>query len=320
MPTRCRTICSKHKLAMLGGVVAALTFLGMPSSAEAQVQSVKLVTPRLFGYFVGDVVQAVVEVRVDKGTEFVPASLPQRGSLNQWLGLVRSNVEKVDERKADLYRFRFAYQNFYPALDVRPLEVPAFALSFKSGDRNYSADVPAWSFTIAPLREVLPAAKESGADYMQPDVLPAYYDARRDAYITLGLFAAALAALALLAYHLAWWPFRARKHRPFTEAARTVSKLLKKTEDVGPAYREALVILHRAVDATAGHAVFSQDVPVFVAQHPAFGPLKDKLQRFFASSQNVFFGDRSADAIAGLSPAELRRFGYELAAAERSAL
>ncbi len=195
--------------------------------------------------------------------------------------------------------------------------MPGFTLSFKSGDQIYPAQVPGWSFNISPLREVLPPAKASGDQYMQPDILPPFYDVRRDAVIAFALLAVSLAASILLAYHLAWWPFRARPHRPFTEAARAIRKLPKGAE-AEPAYREAFVILHRAVDATAGHAVFSEDVPAFLAQHPAFARLKDEFARFFASSQKAFFGENPADAIAAFGTAELRRFADQLSATERS--
>ncbi len=82
---------------------------------------------------------------------------------------------------------------------------------------------------------------------MQPNALPLYYNLRRDSYFAFGLLAATLIALALLAYHLAWWPFDARVYRPFTDASRTIRKLLAGAE-AGLAYREALVVLHRAVD------------------------------------------------------------------------
>jgi mxaA protein len=317
MPMRCRAISSIYEHVMRTALVAFFVLLAMSAATKAQVQSVKLLTPRLFGYFVGDVLEDEVDIRVDKGTELVPASVPQRGSLNAWIELVGSSVETDEVDGARLYRLYLAYQNFYPAIDARQLEIPGFTLSFKSGEQIYSAQVRAWSFGISPLREVLPPARASGAEYMQPDVLPPFYNARRDAYIAFALLAAALATLTLLAYHLAWWPFGARRHRPFTEAARSIRKLLKGNE-AEPAYREAFVILHRAVDATAGHAVFSEDVRSFLAQHPAFARLRDEFTRFFASSQQAFFGESPADAIAAFSPAELRRFSDQLAAAERS--
>ena len=231
MPMRCRAISLKYECAMRFVFIALLVFsLGMSVEAEAQVQSVELLTPRLFGYFVGDVLEDEVVVRVDKGTELVPASVPQRGSLNAWLELVYSSVETEEVGSAKIYRLYLAYQNFYPAIDARQLEVPGFTLSFKSGDRIYPAQVPAWSFGISPLREVLPPAKASGDQYMQPDILPPFYDVRRDATIAFVMLAISLAALILLAYHFAWWPFGARPHRPFTEAARRIRKLLKGAE------------------------------------------------------------------------------------------
>ncbi len=318
MPMRCRAISSIYEHAMRAALVALLVLVAL-SAAEAQVQSVKLFTPRLFGYFVGDVLEDEVDIRVDKGTELVSASVPQRGSINAWIEIVGSSVETEAVDGAKLYRLYLAYQNFYPAIDARQLEIPGFTLSFKSGDQIYPAQVRAWSFGISPLREVLPPAKASGGEYMQPDVLPLSYNVRGDATIAFALLAVALATLALLAYHLAWWPFGARKHRPFTEAARSIRKLMKVTE-AEAAYREAFVILHRAVDATAGHAVFSEDVPSFLAQYSAFARLKDEFIRFFASSQSAFFSDHPAEAITAFGPAELRRFCDQLSATERSAL
>ncbi|HEY0146717.1 MAG TPA: nonribosomal peptide synthetase MxaA [Methylovirgula sp.] len=318
MPMRCRAISSKYERIMRRALTAILIFLGASLAAQAQVQSVKLVTPRLFGHFVGDVLEDEVDVRVDDGVELAPASVPQPGPLNQWLELSSSRVETQSDQGATLYRLYFAYQTFYPALDARQLDVPGFTLSFKSGDHIYPAQVPAWSFGISPLREILPPAKASGGQYMQPDAPPPYYNLQRESYLAFGLLVATLIALALLAYHLAWWPFGARAHRPFTEASRTIRKLFAGAE-AGSAYRQALVVLHRAVDSTAGRAIFSEDVPAFLAQHPAFARLGEQFRRFFASSQSVFFSDKPAAGIGAFSAAELRQFSDQLAATERSA-
>jgi mxaA protein len=303
----------------MGKAAWALLFLFSSSiAAQAQVRSINVVMPRLFGHFVGDVLRDEVDVRVDDGVELVAASVPQPGPLNQWLELVGSRVETARDDGAKLYRFYFAYQTFYPALDARQLDVPGLTLSFKSGDHIYPVQVPAWSFGISPLREILPPAKASGGQYMQPDVPPRLYDLRRDSEVAFGLLAATLAAFVLLAYHLAWWPFGARANRPFTEAARRIRRLLAGAGSA-PDYREALVVLHRAVDTTAGHAVFSEDVPAFLSQHPAFAQLREEFTRFFVGSQSAFFGENQTAAVAAFSPAELQRFSNQLAAAERSA-
>ncbi len=318
MPMRFRVIFSKYEGAMRRASIAVLAFLATSLAAQAQVQSVQLITPRLFGHFIGDILKIEVDVRVDNGVELEPASLPQPGPLNQWLELSSSRVESGSDHGSTLYRFYFSYQTFYPALDARQLDVPGFTLSFKSGDQIYPAQVPTWSFGISPLREILPPARESGGAYMQPSVPPAFYDTRRDAWRALGLAGTSLLALLLLAYHLAWWPFAARAHRPFAQAVRVIRKDLA-NDDARRGYRDAIIALHRAVDQTAGHAVLPEDMPGFFAKHPAFARMQEQFTRFFASSQSLFFGDNLVAALAAFSSVDLRRFSDELAAAERSA-
>ncbi|MGO9133487.1 MAG: nonribosomal peptide synthetase MxaA [Methylovirgula sp.] len=303
---------------MLKGAIAALILFGLAQTCAAQLRNVDVAKPRLFGYFVGDVLRDEVDVDVDEGTELVRASVPERGPLNAWLELSQSSFETTHHGNITRYRLHLSYQTFYPALDARQIDIPGFTLSFKTGDHIYPVSVPSWSFGISPLREVLPEAKASGADYMQPDVLPTNYDYRRTAIWAFGLLTATLIAAILLARHMALWPFGARPQRPFTVAARTVRKLSTQGE-TQLAYREALVAVHRAVDATASYTVFAEDVPAFLGQHPIFARLKDQFAAFFVSSQNAFFSDRPSNASGCLSLPELRQFSNQLAVAERSA-
>ncbi len=78
MPMRCRAISSKYERVMRRALTAVLVFLGASLAAQAQVQSVMLKTPRLFGHFVGDVLHDEVDVRVDNGVELALASVPSR--------------------------------------------------------------------------------------------------------------------------------------------------------------------------------------------------------------------------------------------------
>jgi len=299
-------------------LVVGLVVLTNVAAADAQVRSVKLFTSRAFGYFVGDIVHSQVDVVVDKDVSLLPASVPRSGPLNSWLELIASRVEESSANDTRLYRLYFDYQNFYPALDSRALEIPGFTLSFISGGRTVSAQVPAWSFLISSLREVLPAPKASGADYMQPDASPQSVDLHRDRIATFGFLAACFVALGFLAHHLAWWPFGAPANRPFTAAARRVRALFNTSEEEA-AYREALLILHRAVDATAGHAVFAEDLPSFLGRTPAFSLLEDQFSAFFRSSRRTFFADDFAAATADFSPGELSYLCERLAAIERAA-
>ena len=297
-------------------IIALMTLAGV-AGADAQVQSVKLFTPRLFGYFVGDRIPVEVDIVVAKDVDLVPASLPQPGPLNSWLEVIDSRVEEEGiPENGKLYRVYVDYQNFYPALDSRSLDVPGFTLSFTSGGKTFTAEAPSWSFLISPLREVEPPAKASGADYMQPDARPRRINLYRSFVAALSLLICCLGAFALLAYHLAWWPFNARPRRPFTSAARRIRQLLDTRRD-DDGYRDALLALHRAIDATAGHAVFAEDIPKFLDQAPAFSPLKDDFDHFFRSSRQVFFANDPDAAAADFGPGKLSRFSDRLASVER---
>ena len=66
-------------------LVAGLVAFTNVATAHAQVRSVKLLTSRAFGYFVGDIVRSEVDVVVDRDVSLLPASVPQSGPLNSWL-------------------------------------------------------------------------------------------------------------------------------------------------------------------------------------------------------------------------------------------
>jgi mxaA protein len=303
---------------MWRAVLGLILLFVAATEARAQIRSVELQAPRPFGYFVGDAIHHEVDIVVDPGVDLIPGSLPQPGSLNFWLDLVASRVEESTLRHGKRYRLSLDYQNFYPALDARLLVIPGFSLSFLSGKRQLTAEVPAWSFYISPLREVLPAEKASGADYMRPDVVPNAADVSSVRVATFGFLALSLIVLALLAYHRAWWPFTRRAHRPFALAARDINRSLREGGD-GKAYVDALLILHRAIDATAGQAVIAEDLPNFLERVPKFQRLQPEFIRFFLSSRDAFFAGNSKDAAADFPPSELGHFSEQLALVERAA-
>jgi mxaA protein len=98
--------------------------------------------------------------------------------------------------------------------------------------------------------------------------------------------AMALLASALLygAWFLALFPFHGRRRKPFARAWRELPKLLRKH-----AHEAAFRVIHRALDHTAGYPMFADRLDVFLEAHPAFAPLRDRLQRFFAASRQLFY-------------------------------
>jgi len=301
--------------------------LVLPADARAQVRAVEVRTPRAFGYFLGDLVQAQVDLVVDAGFSVRPASLPQPGPLASWLDLRRVVVnESTQSDGARRIRLNLTYQTFYAALDARTLEIPGFAVMLASetvrGVTTARAQVPGWSFTISPLREVQPARRDDPADYMRPDGATGTIDARPMLLASGGFAAAMLAALALLVRDRAWPPFRARRVRSFAAARRQLRRL---TAGVGTgavadaAYRNGLLALHRGIDATDGRRVLADDLPAFLARHPALGAQAARLEVFFSASRLAFFGRDTAGARSLVSFTALDDTLRRLAADERRA-
>ncbi|NEU11361.1 nonribosomal peptide synthetase MxaA [Methylobacterium sp. BTF04] len=305
-----------------GLALAAFASVVLASTAQAQVRSVEIRTPRPFGYFLGDLVRAQVDIVVEPGFTLQAASLPQPGPMAYWLDLRDVATEETQAGDARRVRLSLTYQNFYAALDARALEIPGFGLTFVSasdhGATTTTAQVPAWSFNISPLREVQPPAKADPADYMRPDGRVAPLDPQPMRVGAAAFAGLALVALFGLARDRAWGPFRARRGRPFGIAARRLRALAARP-DAETAYGEALRALHRGLDATDGRRVLAEDLPGFLERHAAYRPEGPRLAHLLAASRLAFFGAGVPAARAALPFPEVAALTRRLAATERAA-
>jgi mxaA protein len=302
-------------------LVLFLVVLIAPAMAGAETPGVSLrvIEPRSFGYLVGDVFSREVDISATAPYQLEPSSLPAPGRQAYWLDLKSVEVTEKSASGGRSYRLVLTYQTFYVALQPTRLVVPGATLKFTDGSRSVEAEVPAWPFVMAAMREVAPEKPEEGAvGYMQPDSLPSLIDTGRER-IVFGIAAGAvLIPLLLLAYHQAWWPFRARPSRPFTNAARVISHRAAAKADQD-AYRASLLDLHRAFDDSAGRRVLAEDVPLFLAGHEIFKPLAPDISRFFASSRRAFFGNDLKGAAEDMPLTDVATLGKRLGEAERRA-
>ena len=192
------------------GATLAVMLLAFPVFADAPakdagllVQSMAVVEPRAFGYFLGDVLRRDVMLTLRHGARIEPASLPRPGPLNYWLDLRSVDVVENDSTGATQVKVALAYQAFYAALDPRRLEIPGFTLKVTDGKRTEDAQVPAGGFVISPLRELF-AAKEGEAAQpltLRPDTAPRLVATGPERTVTLIAVLAALASLVGLAAH-----------------------------------------------------------------------------------------------------------------------
>jgi mxaA protein len=118
--------------------------------------------------------------------------------------------------------------------------------------------------------------------------------------------------LVLLAAWLAWWLWRnAReaRRRPFARAWGELRRL----DDASP---QAWRVLHRALNASAGHVIHAASLPALLAEAPYLRPLQQRLEDFYReSTQRFFAADPAAPAPAGAYP--LRALCRALRDAER---
>lgn len=302
-------------------IAQALFALATAGAVEAQVRAIEVRAPRAFGYFLGDLVRAQVDIVVEDGFALQTASLPQPGPLAYWLDLRGLTVSETSVGDGRRVRLDLTYQNFYASIDARALEIPGFTVTFVSetagGATTATGQVPPWSFNISPLREVQPPTRDNPEEYMRPDGRVGALDPSPMLYGGAGFSALALLAFAGLARDRTWWPFRVRRGRAFAAAARRLRTLARRP-DAEAAYGEGLLALHRGLDETDGRRVLSDDLPTFLDRHPAYRGEAGGLARFFEASRLAFFGSGGAAARAALPLADVETLARRLAGAERA--
>uniref|UniRef100_UPI0033414AB5 hypothetical protein n=1 Tax=Castellaniella defragrans TaxID=75697 RepID=UPI0033414AB5 len=287
-------------------IFASLAWSACP--AQAQIRDVERNLPRSVGWHLGDVLDITVTVPVETGYQLDSSSLPRTGPLNYWLELRTINAQKQQDGALDRYRFTLQYQTFYAPLQARQRQIPGFTLRFVKEADSIQTDIPPWTFTMSPLREISHQASME----LQPDAEPAPLapDTHR-IWITAAL---SLLFAMLLARHYAVPPFRRPRARPFTLAYRQLRRHLKR----GGTYEQALILMHRAFDTAAGRCLMAGDIPAFVTAWPAISSLQSGIERFFAASQHQFFtcaASRPQDS--GTAQAELLALAQALAICER---
>jgi mxaA protein len=307
----------------------AIVVLGA-TPACAGIAAVNVYEPRAFGYFIGDTLERHVQVITTDGTELFTEALPHPGPLTYWLDLVSVDQKTGESGGRKTYDITLKYQTFYSALEATKVEIPAVPLKFseakdnspKAGLSAPTASIPAFKFLMSPIRDIVLQSLNPGENTEIGDVLRPDVKARTiSTNSTLKLLAISFIALVLsaagLLRHYAKWPFARRPGRPFTIADRKIGDLDEGNRDL--AYRDSLIILHRAFDDSVGRRVFAADVPELLKQRHQLAKLTPSLHRFFESSRLYFFSQDRSAAEANFPIEDLRRLASDLARQERAA-
>ncbi|NML17411.1 hypothetical protein [Azohydromonas caseinilytica] len=271
-------------------LVAAGLLATAPAPALAQTVQLHEIEPRTFGYQLGDLIERHAEVSVPAGWRLDEASLPvpKPGFA---IELREARWEKPPWwRPGGTFRLTLRYQVLGSPPAPQLLELPPVLLRFE-GKRPQGVRLDGVPVMVSPLVPE-PAPERRGFGALQPD-LPA-------PLIPVQPLKARLAAEGLIAVLLlgglaleTWgWPGR-RVERPFDQAWRTLRRLPDETS--AAQWRQALAVLHQALNRSAGEVLFAPGLDEFLARKPAFAPLRPELERFFALSRRSFFAPGSED-------------------------
>ncbi len=258
-------------------LILIFSLLGCSGSIDEPVSYFNVETPRPFGYLNGDEIPQRIIIETRSGITLQTGSLPAKGQINRWLNLNQVTVKQSGQR----YQIDLLYQVFYAPLEVKALTLPGFTVQLSQGEKTVGKSIPAWTFTLSPLRELVVRQTEQG-EYMRPDSPPSLLANDRALYgLAASLSVAALIA-AYLGYLYACFPGLSRR-TVFKLALRKLAGLSKTDME------QALTIVHQALNNLNGQPLFADRLSDFYRCNPQYRPISAQLAWFFNYSNRYFF-------------------------------
>jgi mxaA protein len=260
-------------------LIMVLSLLGCSGSIDQPVSYFKIETPRPFGYVNGDEIPQRIVIETRSGISLQPGSLPAKGQINRWLNLNQVTVKQSGQR----YQIDLLYQVFYAPLEVKSLTLPGFSVQLSQGEKSIGQNVPAWTFTLSPLRELIARQSEQG-EYMRPDSPPPLLANTQALYgLSVSLSATVLIAV-YLGYLYGCYPNMLRR----TVFKRALHKLAGLSE---ADMEQALTVVHNALNSLNGRPLFANRLSDFYRRNPQYLQINSQLAWFFTYSNRYFFSD-----------------------------
>jgi mxaA protein len=272
------------------------------------------------GYVIGDIVTRHITLTIKKPYVLIEESLPivgyEKTYRGQPIGVYLSALKHTKKDKGEhvVHELTLDYQIFTSSVVAKRAAVLAEylrLLNTESKKEVVKYRVPMWEFVISPL-SVFGQIKVE--DDMSQFRGPLLIDASRESTrfkILLALLVLSLLGLLYILGKGAWLP---RMGGPFAKAYRTI----KKQTDSPQGIQNAVSSMHTALNTSAGHSLFSDNLEQFLAKKPAFKTIKPEIQQFFALSNQVFF-EANASHNLGIEPVTwLKQFCRRCRDCERS--
>ena len=258
-------------------LILAFSLLGCSGLIDEPITYFNVETPRPFGYVNGDEIPARIIIETRSGITLKTDSLPAKGQINRWLNLNEVTVKQSGQR----YEIDLRYQVFYAPLEVKSLTLPSFTVQLSQGEKNITQNVPAWSFTLSPLRALVVRQTEQG-EYMRPDSPPILLANTLAMYgLTASLTLASLITV-YLSFLYGLFPTQLRRTL-FKRTLRQLAGLSKADME------QALTIVHNALNSLNGQSLFHNGLGQFYLRNPQYRQINSQLDWFFNYSNRYFF-------------------------------
>jgi mxaA protein len=269
------------------------------------VVSIQIQDPeRVVGYTVGDVLTRHMMISIKKPYKLIPESLPivgyQKRYRGQPIGIDLGDIKHSSKENSDTvtHNLMLSYQVWTNKPTVKNGALPAEYLHIinveSKGKEVVKFRIPSFEFNISPIaRFGQIKIEEDMSPYRGPLLLDSAPEKQRLNILLTALALSLLGLLYMLGKH-AWLP---RMGGPFAKSYRLIRKQAKTPEGI----QNAVSSMHAALNATAGHSLFNDNLDDFLVKKPAFNAIKTEIKQFFGLSNQVFF-EPSAQHRAGDDP------------------
>lgn len=280
------SVRSVHRLiwlVLLGPALLAFSAADAQASNDVHVES----HYREAGYFIGDVIDEVVEIKATPGATLVEETLPRSGD-GQWIELREVNVQE-NAPAHGRFKLHLRWQLFKALRETRTIPLPAFTVNLRQGAAVLPVKIHERQVMVSPL---LPVILDTSQTSLRPDSLPPLRDTSRPMRHTLLALVLTLSAALWLLWRHDKPPFRWAAAGPFTSACRR----LRGRQGRKLSLRQSFAVAHHAFNQAAGRTVFASDVPVLLTLRPELARLQPEIEAFYARSARVFFAETSQAA------------------------
>lgn len=265
------------------------------------------------GYVIGDVVTRHITLTIKKPYVLVEESLPivgyEKTYRGQPIGVYLSGLShtKKDEGDQVIHQLTLDYQIFTSSVVAKRAAVLAEYVRLlntdsKAKDREVvKYRVPMWEFVISPLSVFGQIKIEDDMSQFRGPLLMDASNQETRLKISLVLLVLSLLGLLYIVGKHAWLP---RMGGPFAKAYRVIKKQAHTPQGI----QEAVSSMHAALNSSAGHSLFNDNLDEFLAKKPAFKAIKPEIQQFFGLSNQVFFEANAKHEVGTEPVAWLKQF------------